>query len=235
MKPIAPDVWQVSAPPLRMTGGVYMPLASTVVRLSDRSLLVYSPIAFDDAQAAAIEAEGRVAHIVAPNLLHHLHVRSAAERWPGALVHGAPGLAAKRPNVTFHRELGARDAIDDSIDVEVIGGAPKINETVVFHRPSGTLVCADLVFNITEPANLRSWLAFAVMGVGGKQLRQSRMWKLLARDRAAVRASIDRVLGWPIATIAPSHGAPISASSAMLAPRLARSYGGRVALAALTA
>lgn len=235
MKPIAPDVWQVTAPALRMPGGVYMPLASTVVRLADRSLLVYSPVAFDDAQAAAIEAEGQVAHIVAPNLYHHLHVRAAAERWPRALVHGAPGLAAKRKNVTFHRELGAGATIDDSIDVEVIGGAPKINETVVFHRPSGTLVCADFVFNVTEPANLRTRLALAVMGVGGKQLRQSRLWKMLARDRAATRASIDRVLGWPITTIAPAHGSPISMSSATLAPRLHRSYGGRVEPAALPA
>lgn len=236
MKPIAPDVWQVAGPPLRMPGGVQMPLASTVVRLSDRSLLVYSPIAFDDTQAAAIDAEGQVAHVVAPNLFHHLHVRAAMERWPRATLHGAPGLAAKCKNLTFHRELGASGAvIDASIDVEVVGGAPKINEALLFHRPSGTLVCADFVFNITEPANLRTRVVLAMMGVGGKRLMQSRFWKFLARDRAATRASIERVLGWPITTIAPTHGAAISMSSATLAPRLERSYGGRVAAAALPA
>lgn len=236
MKPIAPDVWQVCGAPMRMAGGVQMPLASTVVRLSDRSLLVYSPIAFDDTQAAAIEAEGQVAHVVAPNLFHHLHVGAAMERWPRATLHGAPGLAAKRKNLSFHHELGAPGAvIDASIDVEVIGGAPKINEALVFHRPSGTLVCADFVFNVTEPANLRTRLVLAMMGVGGKRLMQSRLWKLLARDKAATRASIERVLGWAITTIAPTHGAAISMSSATLAPRLERSYGGRVAAASLPA
>jgi hypothetical protein len=230
MNQVAPDVWQVPGAAMRMAGGVYMPLASVVMRLADRSLLVYSPVAFSDEQAAAIDAQGPVKHLVGPNLYHHLHLRAAADRWPGAAVHGAPGLAAKRSNLTFDNELGSA-SLDPNVDVEVIGGAPRINEAVLFHRPSGTLVCADFLFNVTEPANLRTRFALAMMGVGGKQLMQSRLWKLLARDRSAARASIDRLLGWPIATIAPVHGPAVSMSAATLAPKLSRSYGGRVATA----
>lgn len=230
MNQVSADVWQVPGAAMRMAGGVYMPLASIVMRLADRSLLVYSPVAFSDEQAAAIDAQGPVKHIVGPNLYHHLHLRAAAERWPGAAVHGAPGLAAKRNNLKFDSELG-RAALDPSVDVEVIGGAPRINEAVVFHRPSGTLVCADFLFNVTEPANLRTRFALAMMGVGGKQLMQSRLWMLLARDRPAARASIDRMLGWPITTIAPVHGDAVAMSAATLAPKLSRSYGGRVATA----
>lgn len=226
MKPIGTDLWQLEGPAMRMLGGVLMPLASAVVRLADRTLLVYSPVAIDDAQAAAIEAEGEVAHIVAPNLFHHLHVKSASERWPRATVHGAPGLASKRADLRFDREL-ASGPLDASIDVEVIGGAPKANEVVLFHRPSGTLVCADFVFNVTQPANLRTRFALSVMGVGGRELKQSRLWRALAKNRAAVRASIDRVLGWPIATVLPVHGEAASVDAAALAPKLSRAYGGR--------
>lgn len=215
---------------MRMPGGVLMPLASAVMRLADRTLLVYSPITLDDARAAAIEAEGEVAHIVAPNLLHHLHVKAASERWPRATVHGAPGLAAKRADARFDRELTS-GALDATVDVEVIGGAPKLNEAVLFHRPSGTLVCADFVFNVTEPANWRTRFALAVMGVGGRALKQSRLWRTLAKDRTAVRASIDRVLRWPIGAVLPVHGEATHIDAAALGPKLARAYGGRAQVA----
>ncbi len=232
MKPIAPDVWQLEGAPMRMPGGVYMPLASAVLRLADRTLLVYSPIRLDGAQAAAIEAEGEVAHIVAPNLFHHLHVQAASERWPRATVHAPPGLAAKRGDLHLHRELasGALDPGVPEVEVEIVGGAPKLNEALLFHRPSGTLVCADLLFNITQPANLRTRFALSIMGVGGRTLMQSRLWRTLVKDRAALRASIDRVLGWPIAVVLPAHGDAVTIDAAHLAPKLSRSYGRHVAV-----
>ena len=226
MRPIGKDLWQLDGPAIRMPGGVRMPLASAVLRLADGTLLLYSPIRLDDAHAAAIAAHGDVAHIVAPNLLHHLHVKSASERWPRAIVHGAPGLAQKRGDLRFDREL-ASGTLDANLDVEVIRGAPKANEVVLFHRPSGALVCADFVFNVTKPANLRTRFALALMGVGGGELGQSRLWRVLAKDRTAVRASIDRVLGWPITTVLPVHGEAAVIDSVALAPKLARAYGRR--------
>lgn len=230
MKPIATDVWHVDGPGLRMAGGVVMPLSSIVLRLADRSLLLYSPVKLDDAQAAAIVAEGEVSHIVAPNLFHHLYVKAAVERWPKATVHAPPGLAKKRGDLQIDRELGT-GPIDASVDVELVGGAPRINEGLLFHRPSGALVCADFMFNVTQPANLRTRFALSMMGVGGRELRQSRLWRLLAKDRSATRASIDRLLGWPIAMVVPVHGDAASLTPASLAPKLSRSYGGPVASA----
>jgi hypothetical protein len=227
VKPIAAGVWQVDGPGLRMAGGVVMPLSSTVLRLADRSLLLYSPVKLDDAQAAAIAAEGEVSHIVAPNLFHHLYVSAAAARWPKAAIHGPPGLAAKRSDVAFSHELRSA-SIDGSVDVELVGGAPRINEVVLFHRPSGALLCADFMFNVTKPANLRTRFALSMMGVGGGELKQSRLWRLLARDRAAARASIDRMLSWQITTVVPVHGDAVTLTPATLAPKLSRSYGGRV-------
>lgn len=227
MKPIATGVWQVDGPGLRMAGGVIMPLSSTVLRLADRSLLLYSPIKLDDAQVAAIAAEGEVTHIVAPNLFHHLYVKAAAERWPKAAIHGPPGLAAKRSDIKFGGELG-HASIDDSVDVELVGGAPRINEAVLFHRPSGALLCADFMFNVTKPANLRTRFVLSMMGVGGGELKQSRLWRFLAKDRAVTRASIDRMLSWQIATVVPVHGDAVALTPATLAAKLARSYGGPV-------
>lgn len=228
LNPIGTDAWHLVGAPIRLPGGVRMPVASTVFRLPDRSLVLYSPIAIDDAMATQLAALGEVAHIVAPSKLHHLFAKPAAERYPRAIVHGAPGLAEKRPDLTIHRVLGLADAAwDDTIDVKVIDGAPALNEAVLFHRPSGTLACADLVFNITSPANLRSRLLFAMTGVGGGGIRQSRVWKLAVKDRNATRAALDRVLGWSIERVAPAHGDVIAIDPTALGPVMKRAYGRR--------
>lgn len=232
MDEIAADVWQVNGPGLRMPGGVIMPSSSTVIRLPDRRLLVYSPIAFDDAAAAAIDAAGEVAHLVAPSRLHHLFAAAAKARWPRAVVHAAPGVADKQPALAVDRELGGERDADPAwggaVALELVGGAPKLNEVVLLHRPSGTLACADLLFHVTRPANLRTRFVLALMGTGGRRLAQSRAWSFLRKDRAAARASAERILAWPIARIAPCHGEPIELDAAGLAKHLTRMCGGRV-------
>lgn len=232
MNEIATEIWQVVGPELRMPGGAKLPASSTVIRLPDRSLLVYSPVELDAAAVTAIEAAGEVAHIVAPSRYHHMFAVAAAARWPRATVHAVPGVAEKQPALQVGRELAGGDRVwGDAIEVELIGGAPKINEAVLFHRPSGTLMCADLLFNIDRPANLRTRFVLAMMGTGGGRLAQSRMWSMLRKDRAAARASVDRILGWPITRIAPCHGPAVEIDAAGLAERMTRLYGGRVELA----
>lgn len=230
LKPIAPDVWQLPNPELvRLPGGLRLPLASTVVRLPDRSLLLYSPVALDDAGAAALAAEGEVAHIIAPSLIHHLHAKAALERFPKATLHVTAGLAAKEPGLATGREMGEAGAgagWGDVIEAQLIAGAPRLGETVLFHRPSGTLMCADLLFNVTTHANFMTRMILAMMGTGGKQLTQSRVWKFGVKDRTAARASIDRLLAWPIQRVSPCHGEAAAVDRSLLAPKLARAYGG---------
>jgi hypothetical protein len=243
MQPIGTDIWHVQGRSLRMPGGVAMPVASTVVRLPDRSLVIYSPIDFDDATAAEVDALGDVAHLIAPSRLHHLFAGAAARRWPRAQVHAAGGVRAKQPELRIDHDLGTRAtgagndaglgsamhapaaavaAWSGTLELLHIAGAPSIDEYVAFHRPSGTLICSDLLFHITRPANLRSRLVLALMGVGGGRLAQSRVWRFARRDRDAARASIERVLSWPIAQVAPCHGEPCPIDVAALAPRLTR-------------
>lgn len=225
--PIATDVWHVPGAPMRLPGGVRMPLNAVLVRLPDRTLLLYSPNQMDDATAAAIDAEGELAHIVAPNLLHHLFIQRARERWPRASLHAPPGLAAKRPDLKVDHEL-ASTPLADALDVELIGGAPKLSEAVLFHRASGTLVCADFVFNVTAPANLATRMLLSLTGTSGREVKQSRVWGFLGKDRPALRASIERVVAWPIAHLAPVHGEAAALTSAQLAPKLTRAYKGAV-------
>ena len=195
MEAIADGVWQVSGPSLNFIGGVKVPLRATVLRLSDGSLLVYSPIA----EMPGVDEVGRVAHIVEPSKFHHLYVGAARERWPGATVHV--------------REL---QLADPAIEAVHIDGVPKLDETVLFHAPSGTLVVADFVFNMTAE-NLRSRFAFWLTGVGGERVAQSREWKWARKDKAAARASVERILAWPIQRVAFCHGESVAIDAAGLA------------------
>ncbi|HWO23794.1 MAG TPA: DUF4336 domain-containing protein [Kofleriaceae bacterium] len=229
MDAIATDVWQIKSPDLRMPGGIMLPLSATVLRLADRSLLVYSPIAFDDAAAAAIDAAGEVAHIVAPNRLHHMYAAAAKARWPRAALYAAPGVTDKQPQLAVDHVLGDGAAAPwgEAVALELIGGVPKLSEAVLLHRPSGTLVCADLFFNITRHKNLRTRLALKLTGVGGGGLAQSRQWRWMRKDRAAAQASAARILEWPIARLLPCHGDPIEIDAAGLAPHMTRLCGKR--------
>jgi hypothetical protein len=192
---IAEGVWQVRGPSLRFTAGVMVPSRSTVVRLHGGELLVYSPIA----EMPGVDAVGTVAHIVEPSRFHHLYVAAARERWPAATIH--------------ERELRLDDPAIDAVHID---GVPKLDETVVFHRPSGTLVVADFVFNMTA-ANLITRIGFAITGVGGNRVAQSREWTWLRKDKAAARASVERVLALPIQRVAFCHGEPVTIDSAGLA------------------
>jgi hypothetical protein len=191
MQSVADGVWQIEGPSLNMVAGVMIPVRSTVLRLADDSLLVYSPI-------AEMEVTGEVAHVVEPSRWHHLFIADARTRWPAA---------------TFHERTCPTDDALDSIHV---AGVPKFDEIVVFHRPSGTLVCADFIFNMTAE-NLRTRLAFALTGVGGNRVAQSREWRWACKDRAAARASVERILAWPIERVAFCHGESVAIDSARLA------------------
>lgn len=235
MQSIGEDIWQVPGTPLRMPGGMILPIAATVIRLRTGGLVVYSPVQPEPAAGAAIDALGPVEHVIAPSALHHLYAAAAAARWPAARIHAAAGARAKQPALRVDRDLagGPDPAWQGTLDVVRIAGAPQIDEHVAFHRPSGTLICADLLFHITRPANLATRIILTLMGTGGGRLAQSRVWRFARRDRAAARASLARVLAWPIRQVAPCHGEPCAVTAAELAPRLARLAGGRAAALAL--
>ena len=77
----------------------------TVVRLSDRSLLVHSPIRLTPELEQKLASLGRVEHVLAPNLDHYLFVDAFKQRYPQARFYAAPGVAPKLPDMRFDAEL----------------------------------------------------------------------------------------------------------------------------------
>jgi hypothetical protein len=122
-----------------------------------------------NAASTELASIGPVSHLVAPNLLHHLHLPAARKRYTEARLFGPPGLAKKKPGLTFEPIVAAKSpAFEEAFATEAIAGAPKIAETVFLHRASRTLIVTELVFNIETPP---SWTTSALLWLTGTRGR----------------------------------------------------------------
>jgi hypothetical protein len=85
-----------------------------------------------------------------------------------------------------------------------IEGLPVLNETVWFHRSSGTLLITDLLFCFSTTNGGLTGLVARALGVRGT-LAMSRTMKLLVRDKAALKRSTDALLALPVQRIIVAH------------------------------
>ena len=76
------DVWYLDKPFKMM--GFDLGGRMTIVKLSDGSLLMVSPVAMTTEDRAELDRIGPVRHIVAPNLMHHLYAGDAKQSYPDA-------------------------------------------------------------------------------------------------------------------------------------------------------
>ena len=207
LTPIAPALFSVDTH-FRVPGGGDLPLRMTVLQLADGSVVLHSPIRIDDALAAELEAVGPISHLIAPNCFHHVFAGKAKERWPNAKLLGAPGLAEKRPDLAFDGELGDSllAPLAAELDACVVGGSPRMGEVVFFHRATRTLLATDLVFNLDNPPGLALRLALSMMG-NRRGLKQSRLLRVFNKDRAALQASVERIINFPAERVIMGHGA----------------------------
>ena len=208
LEPLDRDLWIADGPAVSFFGFPY-PTRMAVIRLPSGELWVWSPIALDDAMATALAALGPVAHLVAPNKLHHLFLADWKARWPAARLYAAPGLARRRRDLAFNAELG--DLPDSAwatvVDQIVVRGSPVMAEVVFFHRPSRTALVTDLVQRF-DPATARGWRGWIMRadGLVGPRGSTPREWRLTFVDRRAARAARAHVLAWDPVRVVIAHG-----------------------------
>jgi hypothetical protein len=208
---LADGVWEATST-LKMPLGVRFPIRMTVLRATDRSLALVSPIALDTATGGALDALGEVRLIVAPNLLHHLFAGDAKQRWPRARLVGPEGLAKKRPDLVRDAALGD-GVLLPGITSHAVQGAPSIDEYLVHHAPSRTLVATDLVFNVRGGVGFPTWLVFALVSGTFGRLAPSRMWRFTVKDRHAFRTSLERALQRDFDRLVVAHGEVVEAGA----------------------
>lgn len=194
---------------LELPLGMRLPSRSTIIRRSDGGLVIHSPLGFDEETAKAIDDLGEVKTIVAPSCIHYLFLEAATKRWPKARVLGAPGLEKKAPvkGVAFEPlpHEGVVDGLGEDLVVRRIDGVPYMTEHVFLHRPTGSLVVTDLVFNIHRCSSWGMRLYLRCMGAWEKTA-QSAVWRVLTKDKSAAGESARAVLAWDFERLVVSHG-----------------------------
>ena len=188
-------------------GGMDLGGRMTVVRLPDGGLWIHSPVRLDAQTRAAVDALGPVRFLVAPNVMHHLFVGDWAAAYPGAQVVAPAGLRRKRPGLRLDAELTDTPApgYAEVFSQQLMRGMPKLDECVFLHRPSGTLLVTDLAFHIRQSPSWLTRTYLKLFGAYGK-LAPTLLIKTMVKDRAALRASLDTVLGWDFERVVVCHG-----------------------------
>jgi hypothetical protein len=208
MEQVDEGLWTVTAP-LRYAG-LQVNTRMSVCRLSDGALALISPIAIGDELQAAIDLIGTVRVLVAPNLLHHLHIGDWIAAYPEARSYAPDGLATKRPDLEFSGRLGPefdQDTGDDLLRLS-IEGMPKLNESLFYHRPSKTLIATDFCFFMPDSTGLTR-LGMALMGVH-KTVKCDLLFRMMIRDKDAFRRSLVALRTLPIHHLSMCHHSVVS-------------------------
>ena len=195
-------------------GGAQLPVRATVISLGDGTLAIHSPVAMDEATAVAVESLGTVRHIIAPSALHHLYVGPALKRFSQAKLYGTRALGKKRKRLRFDAYLndGLPAALGSVLEALTLQGAPAVEETVFFHKPSKSLLVTDMIFNIAHPQGAMTKFMLSCTGTNGK-LAQSRLWRFYAKDKQAFVASTHKMLDWNFDALVPCHGDVVAAGA----------------------
>jgi hypothetical protein len=222
--PIAPNLWHME----RGFTAAGLPVSSrmTVVRFGDGRLWLHSPVRFDEAVAGQLRSLGEVAWIVAPNRAHHLFARHAQRMFPDAALYGAPGLAAKRPDLAGLVELGDTVPRDwqHELDQVWIRGAPFVNEVVWFHKASTTLVMTDVLQCWGGSLDWKTALYARLTGVR-RRLDVPRTVRLVVRDRALFAGSARIILEWPFTRVITAHNSIVEQDAHVLVERAFSRFG----------
>lgn len=199
------DLWVFDRP--FSVFGLKIGTRMTAIRLADGSLFLHSPVEPDAETRADLDALGPVRFVVAPNKVHHLFVGAYRDAYPQAELWAAPGLTEKRRGIAFHHVLGdtAPAGWAGEIDQLFVRGIPYVNEVVFLHRKTRTLLLTDLGMNFAPG---ESWLTRFWIRLNGlhRGFAVSRLMRTLLRDRAAARASLDRMLAWDFERVIVTHG-----------------------------
>lgn len=213
LKNFAENIWIADGPPVNFYGMDY-PVRMTVIRMTSGprgdEVFIHSPIEPTPELLQEVVALGEVTYIVSPNKIHHLYMGNWSDIFPDAMVFASPGLMDKRPELSFDGELGNVPEVDWSkeIDQLVFAGSRVMDEVVFFHKPSKTLILADLIENF-DPSWFQGWRGWiarlaGIVAPSGKAPIDFRL-SFFGR-RKKTKSCVERMMAWQPRHIIIAHG-----------------------------
>ena len=219
MKPLADNLWLLHYP-LRLLGAdLHRNVA--VLRLASGDLVIHSTGPFTPADVGAINTLGRPRWVMDTMLRHDTFARNGREAFPDAAFLAPEGFAGRVgfPTLPLVNQAGW----GNEVEILRLQGVPSMEEHVVLHRSTRTLIVADLIFNFGPECT--AWTHLLLSAAVGKKhdpgMARSIRWT--ARDRDALRASLARMMAWDFDRLIVGHGAVIETEAkAQVAAALAR-------------
>jgi hypothetical protein len=230
IRDIHPSITTLSTPFLRF-GRIKVGSRATLVTLKSGNLAIFSPVALTpEVQNAITKKGGSLAYIVAPDIEHHIFLSPWSQAYPSAEVIGPEGLPEKREgdpatkgtkfahvfSKSNKADLKVGGEWDAEFEVEYFDAHPN-RELAILHKPSKTLIQADLLFNlpateqfsksgVSAQTGLLTRLFGGIMNTRGNMTWQKRALWYGTKDREGFARSVKRVGGWEFDRVVPCHG-----------------------------
>ena len=210
LQEFAKNLWIMDGPDVRDMG-ILFTTRMTIVKLSDGSLWIDSPVPVPPEALAGITALGPVKYLVAATPRHVWRLESYHTLFPDAQlwVPKPSPFTLKKENLTFTGILGdvPHNGWVEDFDQLAFKGNPLIEEVFFFHKSSRTVILDDLiqVHPIVKGKPVRN-LFFKLFGAAspyggvGLDLRLSFVKRKLARQ------SLDKLLSWDFDKLIIAHG-----------------------------
>jgi hypothetical protein len=198
-------IWSLERPV--WFSGARLRARTTVVRLDDGSLLLHTPAPPTDALSEELRALGPVRWLVVPNCWHHLGAPAAAARFPEARLVGPASALRRNPELKLDFDLhdGQFGKLVPEFDALPLDGVPFWDETVFYHRPTQTLIGADIVCSAGVNDHFTWRWAARITGCYGRARVPPDARKKLP-DKAATARSLSAMLLRPAERLIIGHG-----------------------------
>lgn len=203
MQALAENLWIMHFP-MRALG---MELGRTVTLIGLRSgeLALHSTAPFTRADVEEISAIGQPDFLIEATLFHDTFAATARKMFPDAMYLAPEGFS-HLTTVPTSSLATPPDSWKGELEVLRLEGMPKIEEHVFFHRPSRTLIVADLIFNFGQDAT--TWTRFLFRWLSGitDYPGMSRLFRSMIRDREAFARSTQQMMRWDFDRVIVGHG-----------------------------
>lgn len=191
-------------------------------------MAVFSPVALTDDVKAKVASMGEVKYITALDIEHHIFLGPWHAAYPNAKVLGPEGLPEKRKSqknedVPFSYVFDPKKPIesvdadfDREFEYEYV--AAHMNKELVFcHKPTKTLIQADLIFNYPSTEQFSKTRTPATSGIltklfgsltntNGNGQKRFIWYGPGSKDRLGFGKSAARINSWDFDRIIPCHG-----------------------------
>ncbi|KAF2792562.1 hypothetical protein K505DRAFT_307458 [Melanomma pulvis-pyrius CBS 109.77] len=200
----------------------------TIVRLQSGALAVFSPTALTDEVKQKVAEMGQVKYIAALDIEHHIYLGPWSAAYPTAQVIGPEGLPEKRaaqknedvPFAHVFTKANPLTAIDPEFDSEFSYEyvyAHKNKEIVFLHRPTKTVIQADLIFNypateqysktgISATSGILTKIFGALTNTTGNGQRRAIWYGISSGDRTGFSNAVKNIYKWDFDRIIGCHG-----------------------------